>query len=69
MCRVRGQCRHRDLGRRRPYGCFDLCLRFNGTDIANSNVQLCQDEGTMAKDVINSQRIVPMEAGDVLEVM
>ena len=32
-----------------PYGCFDLWLRVNGTDVANSNVQLCQDEGSMAK--------------------
>ena len=52
-----------------PYGCFDLWLRVNGTDVANSNVQLCQDEGSRAKDVIISQGIVPMEAGDVLEVM
>ena len=52
-----------------PYGCFDLWLRVNGTDVANSNVQLCQDEGSMAKDVIISQGIVSMEAGDVLEVM
>ena len=35
-----------------PYGCFDLWLRINGADVANSNVQLCQDEGSMAKDVI-----------------
>ena len=52
-----------------PYGCFDLWLRINGADVANSNVQLCQDEGSMAKDVIISQGIVPMEAGDTLEVM
>ena len=52
-----------------PLGCFDLWLRVNGTDVGNSNVQLCQDEGSMAKDVIISQGIVPMEAGDVLEVM
>ncbi len=52
-----------------PYGCFDLWLRVNGADVANSNVQLCQDEGSMAKDVIISQGIVPMEEGDVLEVM
>ena len=52
-----------------PYGCFDLWLRINGADVANSNVQLCQDEGSMAKDVIISQGIVPMEAGDALEVM
>ena len=52
-----------------PYGCFDLWLRVNGTDVGNSNVQLCQDEGSLAKDVIISQGIVPMEAGDVLEVM
>ena len=52
-----------------PYGCFDLWLRINGTDVGNSNVQLCQDEGSLAKDVIISQGIVPMEAGDVLEVM
>ena len=52
-----------------PYGCFDLWLRVNGTDVANSNVQLCQDEGSMAKDVIISQGIVPLEAGDVVEVM
>ena len=52
-----------------PYGCFDLWLRINGADVGNSNVQLCQDEGSLAKDVIISQGIVPMEAGDVLEVM
>ena len=52
-----------------PYGCFDLWLRVNGADVGNSNVQLCQDEGSMAKDVIISQGIVPMAAGDVLEVM
>ena len=52
-----------------PYGCFDLWLRVNGADVANSNVQLCQDEGSRAKDVIISQGIVPMEAGDALEVM
>ena len=52
-----------------PYGCFDLWLRIDGADVANSNVQLCQDEGSMAKDVIISQGIVPMEAGNVLEVM
>ena len=52
-----------------PYGCFDLWLRMNGTDVANSNVQLCQDEGSRAKDVIISQGIVPMEAEDTLEVM
>ena len=44
-------------------------LRMNGTDVANSNVQLCQDEGSRAKDVIISQGIVPMEEGDTLEVM
>ena len=52
-----------------PYGCFDLWLRINGADVANSNVQLCQDEGSRAKDVIISQGIVPMEAGDTLQVM
>ena len=52
-----------------PLGCFDLWLRVNGTDVGNSNVQLCQDEGSMAKDVIISQGIVPLEAGDVVEVM
>ena len=52
-----------------PYGCFDLWLRLNGADVANSNVQLCQDEGSRAKDVIISQGIVPMEAGDTLEVV
>ena len=52
-----------------PYGCFDLWLRVNGVDVANSNVQLCQDEGSRAKDVIISQGIVPMEAGDTLEVL
>ena len=50
-------------------GCFDLWLRVNGTDVANSNVQLCQDEGSMAKDVIISQGIVPLTAGDTVEVM
>ena len=52
-----------------PYGCFDLWLRVNGADVGNSNVQLCQDEGSRAKDVIISQGIVPMEAGDALEVL
>ncbi|MCY4607473.1 MAG: hypothetical protein OXD40_02595 [bacterium] len=52
-----------------PYGCFDLWLNINGNDVANSNVQLCLDDGSMAKDVIISQGIVPMEAGDALEVM
>ncbi len=52
-----------------PYGCLDLWLNINGNDVANSNVQLCLDDGSMAKDVIISQGIVPMEAGDVLEVM
>ena len=52
-----------------PYGCFDLWLRINGKDVANSNVQLCQDEGSRAKDVIVSQGIVPMKSGDALEVM
>ena len=52
-----------------PYGCFDLWLRVNGADVANSNVQLCEDEGSRAKDVIISQGIVPMEAGDTLEVL
>ncbi len=52
-----------------PYGCFDLWLRVNGEDVGNSNVQLCQDEDSMAKDVIISQGIVPMDEGDVLEVM
>ena len=45
-----------------PYGCFDLWLRVNGEDVANSNVQLCQDEGSMAKDVIISQGIVQASA-------
>ena len=52
-----------------PLGCFDLWLRVNGSDVANSNVQLCQDDGSRAKDVIISQGIVPMAAGDVLEVV
>ncbi len=52
-----------------PLGCFDLWLRVNGGDVANSNVQLCQDADSMAKDVIISQGIVPMAAGDSLEVM
>ncbi len=52
-----------------PYGCFDLWLRVNGEDVGNSNVQICQDEGSRAKDVIISQGIVPLEDGDVLEVM
>ncbi|MCE2520511.1 MAG: hypothetical protein J4G15_11975 [Alphaproteobacteria bacterium] len=52
-----------------PYGCFDLWLRINGGNVANSNVQLCLDEGSMTKDVIISQGIVPMAAGDELEVM
>ena len=52
-----------------PMGCFDLWLRVNGADVSNSNVQLCQDEGSMAKDVIISQGIVPLEAGDMVEVM
>ena len=63
--------RNADVGREGagPYGCFDLWLRVNGADVANSNVQLCQDEGSRAKDVIISQGIVPMEAGDTLEVL
>ena len=52
-----------------PLGCFDLWLRVNGIDVANSNVQLCQDEGSMAKDVIISQGIVPLPEGDTVEVM
>ena len=52
-----------------PLGCLDLWLRVNGSDVANSNVQLCQDAGSMAKDVIISQGIVPLESGDVLEVL
>ena len=52
-----------------PGGCFDLWLRVNGKDVANSNVQLCQDADSMAKDVIISQGIVPLKAGDVVEVM
>ena len=52
-----------------PLGCFDLWLRVNGADVANSNVQLCQDADSMAKDVIISQGIVPLAAGDALEVM
>ena len=52
-----------------PLGCFDLWLRVNGSDVANSNVQLCQDAGSMAKDVIISQGIIPLAAGDALEVM
>ena len=67
--RVREASRRKSGARAGPYGCFDLWLRVNGTDVANSNVQLCQDEGSMAKDVIISQGIVSMEAGDVLEVM
>ena len=52
-----------------PMGCFDLWLRVNGSDVANSNVQLCQDAGSKAKDVIISQGIVPLEEGNELEVM
>ena len=52
-----------------PLGCFDLWLRANGKDVANSNVQLCQDAGSRAKDVIISQGIVPLAAGSVLGVM
>ncbi len=52
-----------------PMGCFDLWLRVNGSDVSNSNVQLCQDAGSKAKDVIISQGIVPLEEGDELEVM
>ena len=52
-----------------PLGCFDLWLRVNGTDVANSNVQLCQDAGSMAKDVIISQGMVPLLKGDSVEVM
>ena len=39
-----------------PYGCFDLWLRVNGTDVANSNVQLCQDEGSMASEAERRSR-------------
>ncbi len=52
-----------------PYGCFDLWIRVNGTDVSNSNVQLCQDAGSKAKDVIISQSLLPLKANDVLEVM
>ncbi len=52
-----------------PLGCFGLWLHVNGKDVANSNVQLCQDANSMAKDVIISQGIVPLKAGDVVEVM
>ena len=52
-----------------PLGCFDLWLRVNGKDVANSNVQLCQDADSRAKDVIISQGIVPLKAGDAVEVM
>ena len=52
-----------------PLGCFDLWLRVNGADVANSNVQLCQDAGSMAKDVIISQGIIPLAVGDGVEVM
>ena len=31
-----------------PYGCFDLWLRVNGTDVGNSNVQLCQGRHHLA---------------------
>ena len=41
-----------------PLGCFDLWLRVNGKDV-----------GSRAKDVIVSQGIVPLAAGDALEVM
>ena len=53
-----------------PLGCFDLWLRVNGRDVSNSNVQLLS--GTLAawpRDVIISQGILPLAAGDVLEVM
>ena len=36
---------------------------------SGSNVQPCQDEGSPTRDVIISQGIVPMEAGDTLEVL
>ena len=50
-------------------GCFDSWLRVNGKDVGNSNVHLCQDAGSIPKDVIASQGIVPLAAGYALEVM
>ena len=51
------------------YGCFDLWLRVNDEDVDNSNVQLCNDKGSKAKDVIVSQSILPLKAGDVVTLM
>jgi hypothetical protein len=51
------------------YGCFDLWLRVNDEDVDNSNVQLCNDKGSKAKDVIISQSILPLKAGDVVTLM
>ena len=49
-------------------GCFDLWLRVNEKDVANSNVQLCQDAGSVAKGVINIARHNPVGGGGCLEV-
>ena len=51
------------------YGCFDLWLRVNGEDVDNSNVQLCNDKGSKAKDVIVSQSILYLEEDDVVKLM
>jgi len=52
-----------------PAACLDLWLAVNGKDVTNSNVQMCVDEGSNAKDVIVCQGIAPMKEGDVVEVM
>ena len=46
---------------------FRCWLRLNGADVANSNVLLALGQGT--KDVIVSQSLITMNAGDVLQVM
>ena len=51
------------------YGCFNLWLRVNDEDVDNSNVQLCQDKSSKAKDVIVSQSILSLKAGDVVTLM
>ena len=51
------------------FGCFDLWLRVNDEDVDNSNVQLCNDKGSKAKDVIVSQSILFLKADDVLTLM
>lgn len=48
-------------------GCLNLWLRLNGSDVLNSNVQLCQSG--MDKDVIVGQGLLELREDDALQVM